>query len=88
MNIGTGYFADPNRPNEEMTLVHLAMEGSPICGTKIPDRKIYQWCSTTIYMKYVNCDKCKEAAEPMLETYYKILRAKANKRANRKEMTI
>lgn len=73
-NIGTGYYADPNRQMEERTKVHLIMKGKPICGSQIADRKVYQWCSPTIHLDYVECDKCKDIVEPLMETYNKILK--------------
>lgn len=53
----TGFFANTKRG----TKVHVVnIDGKPICNSKIGKNMEYQWCSTSVYFPYIECEKCKK----------------------------
>jgi len=54
--ISTGYYGN----TQKRTKVHLIKEGKPYCGTSYDTSLTYQWCSHTISLYVLECERCKK----------------------------
>ena len=42
---GVGWFSIPGGPEWRSTKTHIVIQGRPVCGTRLSQNQVFQWCS-------------------------------------------
>ena len=66
MMLATGYYGVPGSSKGSFT-VHAVMEGKPLCGWRPRKNMEFQWCAGGIRWDYLECERCKAKARPLLK---------------------
>ena len=54
--IWTGWFGIPGGPPGGM--VHVVIDGKPICGSKMGPKMKFQWCARGVQREFLECRRC------------------------------
>ncbi len=56
--IATGWFGVPGRSSQGYTMVHIASEGKPMCGTRVRHNAEFQQCANGVVRSLIDCSRC------------------------------
>jgi hypothetical protein len=61
----TGFYGRPGSYLESK--VHIVQGRKPLCGYKPGKTMKFQWCGTGAIIHYVDCEKCRQRYQKLLE---------------------
>jgi len=63
-SVATGYYGVPGSFGG---LVHVAVAGRPLCGTRLALGSQFQWCAHGVQTGYLECQRCKRLVAKAIE---------------------